>query len=128
MRFPDPDGDGWRSTWIGPRAGIVRPFIARPVGDEIILAGSFADGVETRWVFSDITDDSFAWRNEERAERGDDVAAAPDVRRGPSVTGGCGDRRIRSGASTPTSPPEGTVPHRPATFYIATGVGQVFRP
>jgi len=68
VRFPDPDGDGWRSTWIGPLAGIVRPFIARPVGDEIILAGSFSDGVETRWVFSDITDDSFAWRNEERAD------------------------------------------------------------
>lgn len=62
LRFFDAQLNAWRSTWIGPVKGMVRPFIARPMGDEIILDGSFAEGVLTRWIFSDITPDTFHWR------------------------------------------------------------------
>jgi hypothetical protein len=66
LRFFDDSIDAWRSTWIGPVRGIVRPFLARPTSEGIELAGSFEDGVETRWVFSQITPASFRWRNEQR--------------------------------------------------------------
>jgi hypothetical protein len=62
LRFYDDSIDAWRSTWIGPRNRIVMPFLARSVGDEIVLEGSFEDGVRTRWIFSEITPDVFSWR------------------------------------------------------------------
>ncbi len=33
-----------RTTWIGLYRRIVQPFIARPVGEEIFLEGSFKKG------------------------------------------------------------------------------------
>lgn len=62
VRFFDPDLAAWRSTWLGPVRRIVRPFIARAVGEEIVLSGSFEAGVETRWIFSQITRERFHWR------------------------------------------------------------------
>lgn len=72
IRFYDPEIDAWRSTWIGPAKHFVFPFIGRFVNGEIILEGSFGgeivlegssqEGVLTRWIFSDITADSFKWR------------------------------------------------------------------
>jgi hypothetical protein len=62
LRFYDPKIDGWRSTWIGPVKGYVLPFIARQAGDEIILEGSFESGESRKWIFSDITSESFKWR------------------------------------------------------------------
>jgi hypothetical protein len=62
LRFYDEAIDAWRSTWIGPRRGVVMPFLARSVGEEIVLEGSFEEGVRTRWIFSEITPDSFSWR------------------------------------------------------------------
>jgi hypothetical protein len=62
LRFYDPAIDAWRSTWHGPVRGVVRPFLARPVGDEIVLEGSFEPGVDPRWVFSRISQAGFHWR------------------------------------------------------------------
>lgn len=72
IRFYDPEIDAWRSTWIGPAKHFVFPFIGRFMNGEIILEGSFGgevvlegssrEGVLTRWIFSDITADSFKWR------------------------------------------------------------------
>ena len=63
IRFHDPEIDAWRSTWLGPRNRVVMPFIGRAVGDEIVLEGSFEEGVLTRWIFHDIEPDSFSWKN-----------------------------------------------------------------
>ncbi|MFT3829779.1 MAG: hypothetical protein QM691_08755 [Opitutaceae bacterium] len=62
VRFFDPTIGAWRSTWLGPVRRTVRPFVARPVGDEIVLTGSFEPGLETRWIFSQITRHGFHWR------------------------------------------------------------------
>jgi hypothetical protein len=70
VRFFDPALQAWRSTWIGPMRHLVRPFIARQVGDEIVLEGSFAPGNLTRWIFSQITATSFSWRNMESSDEG----------------------------------------------------------
>lgn len=69
LRFYDPSIDAWRSTWMGPGRGVVRTFLARPTSDGIGLDGH-ADGVDVRWSFSDITDSSFHWRNEESRDAG----------------------------------------------------------
>jgi len=71
IRFYDREIDAWRSTWLGPRHHIVMPFIARLVGDEIVLEGSFEEGVTTRWIFSDITPQSFSWRSVESRDDGE---------------------------------------------------------
>ena len=62
LRFYDSKIEAWRSTWIGPKKGVVLPFIARQVQDEIVLEGAFEQGVCLRWIFSEITTDSFRWR------------------------------------------------------------------
>jgi len=69
MRFFDEQLDAWRSTWIGPGRRMVRAFVARPVGDAIVLSGRFDDG-DVRWSFSEITQSSFQWCNEVSLDRG----------------------------------------------------------
>lgn len=64
LRFYDAAIDAWRSTWVGPVRGRVHTFIARAVGAEIHLDGDAEDGTPLRWAFSEITPDSFRWRNE----------------------------------------------------------------
>ena len=68
LRFYDPALKAWQSTWIGPRRCMVRQFVARAIATEIVLEESHADGVQTRWSFSDIGRDSFRWRNEDRED------------------------------------------------------------
>lgn len=70
LRFYDPAIQAWRSTWIGPVRRLVRPFVARQVGGEIVLEGSAAPNLELRWIFSEVTADSFRWRNQESEDGG----------------------------------------------------------
>ncbi len=70
VRFYDDAIDAWRSTWLGPARRLVRQFIARQVGSEIVLEGSFEPGTLTRWIFSDIRKTSFAWRHVETRDDG----------------------------------------------------------
>ena len=69
LRFYDESIGAWRSTWMGPARGLVRPFVARPDGDGIVLEGRF-DGADTRWSFSDITPSSFRWWNRQSTDGG----------------------------------------------------------
>jgi hypothetical protein len=70
LRFYDPDLGAWRSTWVGPRRHVVRPFLARAEGDEIVLEARFEEGVLTRWIFFDVRPDTFRWRNVESDDDG----------------------------------------------------------
>jgi hypothetical protein len=62
LRFYDAAIGAWRSTWIGPAQGAVIPFIGRAVGGEIVLEGRSAEDWPMRWIFSDMTPDTFRWR------------------------------------------------------------------
>lgn len=62
VRFYDPSIDAWRSTWLGPKHHVVMPFIGRLVNGEIVLEGSFEPAVVSRWIFSDLTANTFRWR------------------------------------------------------------------
>jgi hypothetical protein len=80
LRFYDSRIDAWRSTWIGPNHGVVMPFIAREVGEEIVLEGSFEDGVLTRWIFSEITAEAFSWRAVDSTDDGDSWTLLQEMR------------------------------------------------
>lgn len=53
--------DAWRGVWCSSVTGDLLTFIARPIGDEIVLAGRDPEGTPMRWIFSRITRDSFHW-------------------------------------------------------------------
>jgi hypothetical protein len=71
LRFPDPTGRFWRSTWHGPVNGVVISFIAKQVRDDIVLEGRHPDGRSLRWVFSQITRNRFLWQNFASADDGE---------------------------------------------------------
>jgi hypothetical protein len=62
LRFYDASLDAWQAVWISPLHGEVITFIARKVADEIVLEGKDPGGAPMRWIFSEITHDSFHWR------------------------------------------------------------------
>ena len=63
IRFYDAARDHWRVCWIAPVSGRFRTFVARAVGNEIVLEGVDDAGQPMRWVFSEITPDSYRWRS-----------------------------------------------------------------
>ena len=65
VRFYDPKIDAWHSIWLSPSQGVVRSFIGRPRGSEIVLEGTNSRGNSVHWIFSEIRPDSFHWRAEE---------------------------------------------------------------
>jgi hypothetical protein len=64
IRIYDPAIDAWRSTWIGPMHGAVRSFIARRIGEAVVLETTEGASPRMRWSFVDIAEDRFNWRNE----------------------------------------------------------------
>ena len=64
LRFFDAKQGAWQSNWIGPMHALVRSFLARKLGDEIVLETAQDEIPRMRWSFSDIAQDSFNWRNE----------------------------------------------------------------
>lgn len=64
FRVYDPEERVWRVTWIDPvKRGRVQ-LDARKVGADIVQIGANSKGEPRRWIFSDITGDSFTWRGE----------------------------------------------------------------
>lgn len=63
LRFYDPKIDAWQIVWIGPANHRVRNLIAKPVGAEIVLEDTCREDGLSRWIFSQITPDSFHWRS-----------------------------------------------------------------
>ena len=69
LRFYDAAIAGWRSTWVGPVRGVVMRFIARRIGDRIVLQDPDEHGY--RWTFSEVREESFRWSNELRLANGE---------------------------------------------------------
>ena len=70
VRFYDAKIDAWHSVWFSPEQGAVKSFVARRVGDEIVLDGKTAEGYPVKWIFSEITPNSFRWHAEESQDNG----------------------------------------------------------
>ncbi|MFF0344872.1 hypothetical protein [Kribbella sp. NPDC004875] len=62
VRIFDPELQAFRSTWMGPNAAFVMPFIAHATDGTITLESQTA---RTRWEFTGITATGFHWRNED---------------------------------------------------------------
>ena len=70
VRYYDEKIDAWHVVWLSPYQGVERAFVARRVGEEIVLQGTTPEGYPERWIFSDITPESFRWHSEETHDHG----------------------------------------------------------
>jgi hypothetical protein len=64
LRVWDPNIQAWRVTWINPVTGVRDELIGRWVGREVVQIGRHSDGTPIRWIFSEITPESFRWTGE----------------------------------------------------------------
>jgi hypothetical protein len=71
IRFYDAGINALRVVWINSASGVMQTFLARRLGDEIILDGRTPDGKRPeRWILSAITTTSFEWRSVESIDDG----------------------------------------------------------
>lgn len=70
IRFYDSKIDAWHSTWLSPLKGLVQTFIASKVNDEIVLEEQTTVGYPEKWIFSQITRQSFRWHSVETHDNG----------------------------------------------------------
>ena len=64
VRAWDPAIQAWRVTWINPAGEHREEQIGRWSGKDVVQLGLRADGTPTRWMFSEISADSFHWTGE----------------------------------------------------------------
>lgn len=64
LRVWDPAIEAWRVTWINPATNQRAELIGRQSGADIVQLGARSDGTPIRWIFSEITPDSFRWIGE----------------------------------------------------------------
>jgi hypothetical protein len=64
LRVWDAALQAWRVTWISPLTGARVDLVGRWSGKDIVQVGTFANGTPIRWIFSEITPDSFRWTGE----------------------------------------------------------------
>lgn len=64
LRVWDPSIRAWRITWINPAGDHREEQIGRRSGKDIVQLGARSDGTPTRWMFTEITPDSFHWIGE----------------------------------------------------------------
>jgi len=64
IRVWDPALQAWRVTWVNPVNGGRDELIGRWSGKDVVQVGTHSDGTPIRWIFSQITPDSFRWTGE----------------------------------------------------------------
>jgi hypothetical protein len=64
LRVWDASIQAWRVTWINPVTGMRDELIGRWSGKDVVQVGRHPDGTPIRWIFSEITADSFHWTGE----------------------------------------------------------------
>jgi len=64
LRVWDPAMQAWRVTWFNPGSGARVDLTGRRSGKDIVQIGAYANGTPIRWIFSEITADSFRWTGE----------------------------------------------------------------
>ncbi|MEM9856436.1 MAG: hypothetical protein AAF843_03740 [Bacteroidota bacterium] len=70
LRVYDEESDRWTVTWIANSGGEHR-FVAEKKGNEVWMTPVNTGEQKSRIIFSDITPDSFKWRNESQNEAGE---------------------------------------------------------
>jgi hypothetical protein len=64
LRVWDSSIQAWRVTWINPVTGCRDELIGRRSGQDIVQVGTHADGTPIRWIFTEVSPDSFRWTGE----------------------------------------------------------------
>jgi hypothetical protein len=64
LRVWDASIQAWRVAWFNPVTGGRDELIGRRSGEEVVQVGAHADGTPIRWIFTEITPDSFRWIGE----------------------------------------------------------------
>jgi hypothetical protein len=64
LRVWDGALQAWSITWINPVTGHREEQIGRRIGNDIVQLGARANGVATRWRFTEIRPESFRWIGE----------------------------------------------------------------
>jgi hypothetical protein len=64
LRVWDASIQAWRVTWINPVTGGRDELIGRWSGKDIVQIGARTNGTPIRWMFTQITPDSFRWTGE----------------------------------------------------------------
>ncbi len=64
LRIWDPAIQAWRVTWFNPVSGARVDLTGRRSGQDIVQIGTYPNGTPIRWIFSEITADSFRWTGE----------------------------------------------------------------
>ncbi len=64
LRVWDAALQAWRVTWVNPITGRRDELIGRRSGNDLVQIGTHAGGALIRWIFSEITDESFRWTGE----------------------------------------------------------------
>ena len=64
LRIWDPSIEAWRVTWNNPVRGTRDELVGRWSGKDVVQVGTHSDGTPIRWIFTEITRDSFRWIGE----------------------------------------------------------------
>jgi len=64
VRVWDPSIQAWRVTWINPVTGHRDELVGRKSGSNIVQIGTHSDGTPIRWIFREVTPNSFRWTGE----------------------------------------------------------------
>ncbi len=64
LRVWDAALQAWRVTWINPVTGVRCDLIGRWSGKDIVQIGTMPNGTPVRWMFTEITPESFHWTGE----------------------------------------------------------------
>ena len=63
IRFYNDELKVWQVIWVGPLKNRFTIFEARKTGNEIVMEEMNNPNQKMRWIFSDMTDNSFKWRS-----------------------------------------------------------------
>src|SRR5579872_1045026 len=64
LRVWDASLQAWRVTWINPITGTRNELTGRWSGKDIMQIGTDANGTPIRWIFTEITPNTFRWTGE----------------------------------------------------------------
>jgi hypothetical protein len=70
LRMYDAAADSWRISWRNPVTGARDELVGKKIGNEIVQEGIDDNGNKFRWIFDNITTDSFHWFGERSYDGG----------------------------------------------------------
>jgi hypothetical protein len=70
FRMMDPKTCQWHIDWFNPVTGIHNQLTARADGDRIVQESAETGGLMMRWIFENITAESFHWYGESSSDKG----------------------------------------------------------